>query len=66
MMKIMDEKTGETCKTLYGHNGPVYGLSFSPDRALLLSCSEDGSGKNCILIFYIDTQYHKKIFIKYA
>ena len=29
--------------TLHGHNGPIYGLSFSPDRSLLLSCSEDGT-----------------------
>ena len=28
---------------LHGHNGPIYGLSFSPDRSLLLSCSEDGT-----------------------
>ena len=29
--------------TLHGHNGPIYGLAFSPDRSLLLSCSEDGT-----------------------
>ena len=28
---------------MHGHNGPIYGLSFSPDRSLLLSCSEDGT-----------------------
>jgi transcription initiation factor TFIID subunit 5 len=28
---------------LIGHSGPVYGLSFSPDRQFLLSCSQDGT-----------------------
>lgn len=41
----MDEKTAESVRTLFGHSGPVYCLSFSPDRNLLLSCSEDGTGK---------------------
>lgn len=30
-------------KMLLGHSGPVYGLSFSPDRTMMLSCSEDGT-----------------------
>jgi len=30
-------------KVLHGHNGPVYAVSFSPDRHLLLSCSEDST-----------------------
>jgi transcription initiation factor TFIID subunit 5 len=37
-----DEKTFDT-KTLCGHSGPVYGVSFSPDRQFLLSCSEDNT-----------------------
>ncbi|XP_023696756.1 transcription initiation factor TFIID subunit 5 isoform X2 [Paramormyrops kingsleyae] len=41
--RIMDEKTASESKILYGHNGPVYGISFSPDRNYLLSCSEDGT-----------------------
>jgi len=41
--RMMDEASGETSKSLVGHSGPVYGLSFNPDRSLLLSCSEDGS-----------------------
>lgn len=40
---MMDERSGETCRTLCGHSGPVYAVSFSPDRTLLLSCSEDGT-----------------------
>ncbi|KAF2981177.1 hypothetical protein EK904_014528 [Melospiza melodia maxima] len=42
--RIMDEKTASELKILYGHSGPVYGTSFSPDRNYLLSCSEDGTG----------------------
>lgn len=41
--RMMDEHSGETSKFLLGHSGPVYGLSFSPDRAMMLSCSEDGN-----------------------
>ncbi len=39
----MMEDTGTTARNLHGHGGPVYGLSFSPDRTLLLSGSEDGT-----------------------
>ena len=28
----MDEKTASESKILHGHSGPVYGISFSPDR----------------------------------
>uniref|UniRef100_A0A667XD94 Transcription initiation factor TFIID subunit 5 n=1 Tax=Myripristis murdjan TaxID=586833 RepID=A0A667XD94_9TELE len=41
--RIMDEKTASESKILYGHSGPVYGISFSPDRNYLLSSSEDGT-----------------------
>lgn len=44
LVRMMDEKTAESVRTLFGHSGPVYCLSFSPDRNLLLSCSEDGTG----------------------
>lgn len=39
---IDDERTFDK-KTLCGHSGPVYGVSFSPCRQLLLSCSEDST-----------------------
>lgn len=39
-LMLDDEKTFDT-KTLCGHSGPVYGVSFSPCRQFLLSCSED-------------------------
>ncbi|KAK2719507.1 transcription initiation factor TFIID subunit 5-like [Artemia franciscana] len=41
LARMMDERTGEHTKTLHGHSGPVYDASFSPDRTMLLSCSED-------------------------
>ncbi|KAG5862261.1 hypothetical protein JTB14_016743 [Gonioctena quinquepunctata] len=41
LVRMMDERSGETSRTLCGHSGPVYSVSFSPDRTLLLSCSED-------------------------
>ena len=41
--RMMDESTAETCKELVGHSGPVYAVSFSPDRTFLLSGSEDGA-----------------------
>lgn len=40
--RMMEESSGETSKSLVGHAGPVYGLSFNPDKSLLLSCGEDG------------------------
>ncbi|CAB3366035.1 Hypothetical predicted protein [Cloeon dipterum] len=43
LVRMMDEKSAETTKTLIGHHGPVYTMSFSPDRTMLLSCSEDCS-----------------------
>ncbi|KAL1458121.1 hypothetical protein WDU94_008292 [Cyamophila willieti] len=39
--RIMDERNAETSRTLVGHEGPVRKLSFSPDKTLLLSCSQD-------------------------
>ncbi|XP_071488673.1 transcription initiation factor TFIID subunit 5-like [Diadema antillarum] len=41
--RIMDDGTSTDQQTLYGHSGPVYGTSFSPDKNFLLSCSEDSS-----------------------
>ena len=37
--RIMDEKTASELKILYGHSGPVYGISFSPDRYNARYCS---------------------------
>ncbi|XP_067006198.2 transcription initiation factor TFIID subunit 5 [Anabrus simplex] len=40
-VRMMDDRSAEMCRTLTGHSGPVYSVAFSPDRTLLLSCSED-------------------------
>lgn len=45
LVRMMDDRTSETTKNLYGHSGPIYSLSFSPDRNLLLSSSEDTTSK---------------------
>lgn len=45
LVRMMDERTSETARNLYGHSGPIYSLSFSPDRNLLLSSSEDATSK---------------------
>lgn len=41
LVRMMDDRSAETSRILHGHNGPVYRVAFSPDRMLLLSCSED-------------------------
>nr|ATI09805.1 TATA-box binding protein [Lysiphlebia japonica] len=41
LVRMMNDKSNDTFRTLYGHSGPIYALSFSPDKNLLLSCSED-------------------------
>lgn len=46
LVRMMDDRTAETSRSLFGHNGPIYNLSFSPDRNLLLSCSEDSTGES--------------------
>ncbi|RWS28129.1 guanine nucleotide-binding protein-like protein [Leptotrombidium deliense] len=42
LYRMMGEKTSDM-KVLRGHSGSVYAVSFSPDRTLLLSCSEDST-----------------------
>lgn len=43
LVRMMDDRTAETCRMLLGHSGPIYRCAFSPDRTLLLSCSEDAT-----------------------
>ncbi|KAJ8867764.1 hypothetical protein PR048_031567 [Dryococelus australis] len=43
LVRMMDDRSAEVSRTLYGHSGPVYRVTFSPDRNLLLSCSEDAT-----------------------
>ena len=47
-------------RQLVGHSGPVYSTSFSPDNTLLLSASEDGTGK--FVAHYAQLLYNGKIF----
>lgn len=49
----MDERNAESSRLLYGHSGPVYNVSFSPDKTLLLSCSEDSTGNLISHILFI-------------
>lgn len=44
LVRMMDDRTAESSRSLFGHNGPVFSMSFSPDRNLLLSSSEDSTG----------------------
>ncbi|CAG8536249.1 10459_t:CDS:10, partial [Acaulospora morrowiae] len=39
------EESGSDYKKLLGHSGPVLGLSFSPDKRYLISCSEDRTAR---------------------
>lgn len=41
LVRMMDDEKSNVSKILLGHTGPVYGCSFTFDRTLLLSCSED-------------------------
>lgn len=41
--RMLDDAKTFDNKTLCGHSGPVYGVSFSPCRQFLLSCSEDST-----------------------
>lgn len=41
LVRMMDDRTAETGRTFYGHSGPVFRVAFSPEKNLLLSCSED-------------------------
>ena len=41
----MDDRTATDSKQLTGHCGTVYAVSFSPDRANLISASQDGTGE---------------------
>ncbi|CAL1534508.1 unnamed protein product [Lymnaea stagnalis] len=43
MERIFDDRSASDNKLLVGHHGAVYALSISPDRAYLLSSSDDGS-----------------------
>lgn len=41
LVRMMDDRTAESCRSFYGHSGPVFKVVFSPEKNMLLSCSED-------------------------
>uniref|UniRef100_A0A0N5AUZ1 LisH domain-containing protein n=1 Tax=Syphacia muris TaxID=451379 RepID=A0A0N5AUZ1_9BILA len=41
--QLYDDSQASTCVTFQGHSGPVYSVSFSPDKRLLLSSSRDAT-----------------------
>jgi len=43
LVRMLDERTGEHTRTLLGHYGAVTSCDISPDRALLLTSSTDGT-----------------------
>ncbi|CAL8141321.1 unnamed protein product [Orchesella dallaii] len=43
LVRMMDDHSAEPNRCLRGHSGPVYSLDFAPDKAYLLSSSEDCS-----------------------
>lgn len=51
MERIFDDKTASDNKLLIGHKGAVFAVSFSPDRAYLLSSSDDGTSKKFIIYY---------------
>ncbi|XP_022904363.2 transcription initiation factor TFIID subunit 5 [Onthophagus taurus] len=58
LVRMMDQRSGESSRTMFGHSGAVYSLAFSPDRSLLLSCSEDTTIRlwslqiwNCVVVY---------------
>lgn len=49
---MFDETSGIDHRTLIGHSGPVYSVSFSPDKYYLVSGSEDSTVRLwCLLTF---------------
>lgn len=66
---MMDDKKSADIKVLRGHNGPVYSVSFSPDRNLLLSASEDSTSKyetndifSSLLTLYLLQQFDSGVY----
>ncbi|KAI5641492.1 WD40 associated region in TFIID subunit, NTD2 domain-containing protein [Phthorimaea operculella] len=43
LVRMMEERDRDTCRTLFGHSGPVYKVGFDPFKNMLLSCSEDAT-----------------------
>nr|CAB3266797.1 transcription initiation factor TFIID subunit 5-like [Phallusia mammillata] len=57
--RMMDDCSGVESRTLYGHSGTVYSVSFSPCRTLLLSSSEDGTVRLWSLLTWANIMVYK-------
>lgn len=51
--QMLDDSKATQSISLHGHAGPVYALSHSPDKRLILSCSEDSTGFFIFLTTYL-------------
>lgn len=61
---MMEEKDRDTCRTLFGHGGPVYKVGFDPFKTMLLSCSEDSTGTThtfCLLFFFTYLNFNNSV-----
>ena len=65
LARMMDGETTFDKKVLHGHSGPVYSINFSPDKTLLISCSEDSTSKFFQLIL-IKFNLSKFFFLKFV
>ncbi|KAF2353500.1 TFIID subunit TAF5 NTD2 domain [Trinorchestia longiramus] len=43
LVRMLDDRSGETQRNMTGHSGPVTAVSVSPDRALLASAGQDST-----------------------
>lgn len=57
--RMMDEKTASDSRTLLGHTGVVYAVSFSPCREYLISSSEDGTVRLWSLLTWTNLVVYK-------
>ena len=52
----MDDRAASESKHLLGHSGPVYKTSFSQDKTLMVSSSEDATSVYhlvCMMVFFL-------------
>ena len=57
LSKLLFCRSASDFRVLHGHSGPIYGVSFSPDRSFVLSSSEDGTGWLVLFVIPIGILY---------